>query len=142
VSEGALQRQLALAGVALLAVLFALAMGALARGSEGEQDVVPRSVPAPDGGWYSALAAPYRLDPEAGVTACGHEISNETMGVAHPTLPCGAKLYLSFEGVQVLTQVVDRGSGAPGREFDLTAPLARRMGLQGVQRIEWRFAAS
>jgi hypothetical protein len=41
----------------------------------------------------------------------------------------------------VLTQVIDRASGVPGREFDVTAALARRIGLRGVQPIRWRFAS-
>jgi hypothetical protein len=41
----------------------------------------------------------------------------------------------------VLTEVVDRGTGVPGREFDVTAPLARRLGLRGTQPVQWRFAA-
>ena len=40
----------------------------------------------------------------------------------------------------MLTQVVDRGAGLPGREFDLTPALAKRIGLTGVQPIDWRFA--
>jgi hypothetical protein len=55
-------------------------------------------------------------------------------------LPCGAKVVIRFDGQDVLTQVVDRGAGLPGREFDLTPALAKRIGLTGVQPIEWRFA--
>ena len=57
-------------------------------------------------------------------------------------LPCGAKIYLSFDGRQVLTQVIDRGPFVPGREFDLTAPLADKLGLDGVQRIRWAYASA
>jgi hypothetical protein len=57
-------------------------------------------------------------------------------------LPCGAKIIIRFEGTDVLTQVIDRGTGVPGREFDLTAELARRIGLRGVQPVRWRFAGA
>jgi rare lipoprotein A (peptidoglycan hydrolase) len=97
------------------------------------------SVPPAGGGWYRATVAPYR--PGAGRTACGQRATPRTLGVAHPVLPCGAKVVLRYGDVQVLTQVIDRGTGAPGREFDLSAELARRMGLEGVQAIRWRFAA-
>jgi hypothetical protein len=47
---------------------------------------------------------------------------------------------IRFDDQDVLTQVVDRGAGLPGREFDLTPALAKRIGLSGVQQIQWRFA--
>ena len=45
-------------------------------------------------------------------------------------------------GLHVLTQVVDRGPYEPGRAFDVTDALARRLGLQGVQRVHWSYAAA
>ena len=42
----------------------------------------------------------------------------------------------------VLTQVVDRGPYVPGRQFDLTDALARRLGLRGVQVVHWSYARS
>jgi rare lipoprotein A (peptidoglycan hydrolase) len=141
VSPAVAQRQLVLAGIALLGIVAALAVASAAGQSEpGAQDELA-SVPAPGGGWYRALAAPYRLSPKEKRTACGQRSTAKTLGVAHPVLPCGAKVVLRYEDVQVLTQVIDRGTGVPGREFDLTAALARRMGLEGVQPIRWRFAA-
>ena len=132
------QRVLALAAVALLA-----AVGALAFASAGEgDDDGPSTAAASSAPWYSALAAPYRFPPSARRTACGHPTDATTVGVAHPVLPCGAKITLLFDGQQVLTQVVDRGTGVPGREFDVTAPLARKIGLRDVQPIRWRFAQS
>lgn len=134
------QRQLILAGAALLALVAALAVAAAADSSSGGDDVA--SVPAAGGGWYRALAAPYRLGPDVERTACGQRATPRTLGVAHPVLPCGAKIVLRYGDVQVLTQVIDRGTGVPGREFDLTAALAARIGLAGVEPIRWRFAAT
>ena len=65
----------------------------------------------------------------------------DTDGIAHPTLPCGARIFVTYDGTTVLTQVVDRGPYAPGRQFDLTDALARRLGLRGVQTVEWSYAA-
>ena len=128
--------------MALLATVAALAVAAAAGGSSAsDEDAVP-SVAAAGGGWYRATVAPYRFDPQTERTACGQRATPKTLGVAHPVLPCGAKVVLRYGDVQVLTQVIDRGTGVPGREFDLTAELARRMGLAGVQPIRWRFAAS
>jgi hypothetical protein len=126
--------------VTLLTVVGVLAIAAAVDEPE-PQAAVERSVPAPGGGWYETLAAPYRLDTTARRTVCGHRARPRTLGVAHPVLPCGTKLYLSYEDKEVLTQVIDRGTGRPGREFELTAALARELELAGVQPIRWRYAA-
>ena len=139
-SPQAAQRQIALAAVGLLAVVLALALTELPFFGGAEREAEQRSVEAPDVDWYRALAAPYRFPEDAEQTACGHPATDETLGVAHPVLPCGAKIMLEHEGTYVLTEVVDRGSGAPGREFDVVAPLARELGLEGVAEIRWRFA--
>ena len=49
------------------------------------------------------------------------------------------RLYLTYHGTRVLTQVIDHGPHGPGRQFDLTEALARRLGLSGVQRVEWSY---
>jgi rare lipoprotein A (peptidoglycan hydrolase) len=135
VSETGLQRTLALAAVALLAVLGALA---LARAVRDDDEPTEAIQPAPT--WYESLAGTYRLDPENRRTACGYPADDETAGVSHPVLPCGAKVIIDFDEQVVLTQVVDRGTGAPGREFELTSALASRLGLRGVQPIRWTYA--
>ena len=125
-------RAAALAGVALLGVAIVLAVSHRHHSSAG--------LPAPAGQWYSALAAPYASSrPKKDV--CGVVIGPHTLGVAHPVLPCGAKIYIEFQGRQVLTQVIDRGHVAPGRLFDVTKRLARLLGLQGTREIRWRFAS-
>ncbi len=125
-------RSAALAGVAIVAVAIALAV---ARGHDKKAEL-----PAAAGTWYTALAAPYTPSAKPHKGACGVTIGPSTAGVAHPVLPCGVKLYVRFGGKEVLTQVVDRGHTAPGREFDVTEALAKLLGLQGVQTIQWRFA--
>ncbi len=132
------QRQIVLAAVAVLSVAAALALAAVLG------DASDQSRPAPREGsdWYTALAAPYTFEDGAAKTACGIAVTKRTMGVAHPVLPCGAKITLSFGDAEVLTQVIDRGAGIPGREFDVAAPLAERIGLDGVRPIRWRFPSS
>ena len=125
-------RAAALAGVAIVAVAIALAV---AHGSDKKNDL-----PAAAGNWYTALAAPYTPSATAHTGACGVTIRASTAGVAHPVLPCGVKIYVRFGGKEVLTQVVDRGHTVPGREFDVTQALAKLLGLQGTQTIQWRFA--
>jgi rare lipoprotein A (peptidoglycan hydrolase) len=126
-------RAAVLAGVALLGIAVALA---IARDKSHT-----RSLPAPAGQWYVALAAPYTPSKKQQKSACGVAIGPTTAGVAHPVLPCGAKIYIEFGGKQVLTQVIDRGHTAPGRTFDVTEGLAKLLGLQGSQTIRWRFAS-
>jgi rare lipoprotein A (peptidoglycan hydrolase) len=126
-------RAAALAGVALVGVAIAIAI-AHHRQHTG-------TLPTPAGQWYAALAAPYSPSKHSQKSACGVLIGPRTAGVAHPVLPCGAKIYIEFEGKQVLTQVVDRGHTAPGRTFDVTQALAKLLGLEGTQTIRWRFAS-
>lgn len=122
--------------MALIAAILALAFGSPELGgSDGR-----RALPQPARTWYRALAAPYGATASRDRTACGHRLEAETLGVAHPVLPCGVKVYIAFEGTRVLTQVIDRGPFAPGREFDVTKALADRMGLHGTQPIRWTFA--
>ena len=126
-------RAVLLAGAALIGVAIALAV------SHGRHHA--SSLPTPAGQWYSALAAPYTPTKRAKRSACGVLIGPTTAGVAHPVLPCGAKIYIEFDGKQVLTQVIDRGHTAPGRVFDVTQALAKLLGLEGTQTIRWRFAS-
>ena len=132
-STAAAKRTLALAGVALLAALVSLALAAPGR-DHGN------GLPRPVGTWYPALAAPYAPAATLKRTACGQRILARTMGVAHPVLPCGARIYISYAGHKVLTQVIDRGPNAPGREFNVTKALANEIGLHGTKRIRWSFA--
>ena len=125
-------RAAVLAAVALVAIAVAVAVSRHSSTTSG--------LPAPAGDWYTALAAPYTLSKGRTKSACGVAIDTKAVGVAHPVLPCGVKLYVEYKGKQVLTQVIDRGPSVPGREFDLTRALARELGLTGTKTINWRFA--
>lgn len=125
-------REIALAGLALLAAVASLAITEQTREGTGTS-------PQPEGS-YLALAGSSGPAAFGRRTACGGVIHPDTEGVSHPTLPCGARIFLSFDGMRVLTQVVDRGPYVPGRQFDLTDALARRVGLRGVKLIHWSYA--
>ena len=125
-------RAAVLAGVSLVALAIALGVS--------HRHAKQSALPAPAGTWYTALAAEYTPTTSAKKGACGVEIGPGTAGVAHPVLPCGAKIYVKFGRKEVLTQVIDRGRVVPGREFDITQALAKLLGLQGTQTIQWRFA--
>jgi 3D (Asp-Asp-Asp) domain-containing protein len=132
VTGSAGMRAAALAAVALVAIAAAIALSLRSHPKS--------SLPTPAGTWYTALAAPYAPSKGRTKSACGVTIQAKTVGVAHPVLPCGVKLYVEYKGKQVLTQVIDRGHTVPGREFDLTGALARLLRVQGTQTIQWRFA--
>jgi len=124
----------ALAGLALLGGAISLAVSA----PEGKHH---RKLPPAEGS-YTALAGATGAEAYGKRTTCGQVIGPRTKGVAHPVLPCGVRIYVSYAGKHVLTQVIDRGPSVPGREFELTTALARQLGLSGVQTISWSYAGA
>ena len=134
-----LQRTLWLAGITLVVAVAALA---IARRDESSGKTIPGAVPVhgSPSGYYTSRAAPYGPTPGHTRTACGEALTATTLGIAHPVLPCGVKVYIRFRGKEVLTQVIDRGPNVPGRDFDITKALADRLGLHGTQTIQWRYA--
>ena len=122
---------IALAAIALLAVTIAFALGDLGN----RRVAAPKSV-----GDYVAEAGSAGPAAFGHHTACGGVLQASTYGIAHPTLPCGARIIIEYRGQRVLTQVVDRGPYEPGRQFDDTDALARKLGLQGVKPVHWSYA--
>jgi rare lipoprotein A len=127
------ERQVALAAVAVLAAVAAVAVSASTRSSSS-------TGPHPVGS-FTALVGSAGPAAFGKHTACGTVLSADTEGIAHPTLPCGARIFITYNGKTVLTQVVDRGPYSGGRAFDLTDALARLLGLRGVQAVHWAYAA-
>jgi hypothetical protein len=121
----------------LLAGLVAVAV--VERG-EPEAVSVPTGAVAAGGGWYEALAAPRPPGEDAERTSCGLILTVRSLGVTHPVLPCGAKILIRYGGETVLTEVVDNQLKETGRQFELTPSLARLVGLDGTQAVEWRYA--
>ena len=133
-----LQRTILLAAVALLAAVGALAL--TSRDDASATGTDPRPVPTPDGGWYTALAGSRGPAGDAERTTCRQILSGRSLGVTHPTLPCGAKIFVLYDDTELLTEVIDSRLKEPGRQFELTEALARRLALEGTQEIQWRFA--
>jgi len=75
-------------------------------------------------------------------TTCGLILTARSLGVTHPVLPCGAKILLRYGDEALFTEVIDNKLKRPGSQFELTEGMARRLGLDGVQRVEWRFATT
>ena len=99
-----------------------------------------RSVPISSNGRFLRVRLQTRAG-DAERTSCGLILTGKSFGVTHPVLPCGAKLLLRFGGQTVLTEVIDNKLKSAGRQFELTERLARDLGLNGTQEIDWRFAA-
>jgi hypothetical protein len=91
--------------------------------------------------WFDALAASRGPAGDAERTTCGLILTQASFGVSEPVLPCGARVVIRFGNRSYLTQVIDNRLQASGRQFEVTERLAEEMGLDGTQRIEWRFAS-
>ena len=126
------RRQAALAGVALVG-----ALGAIARSRVGDDsDAAPP--PTAGAGWETANVSVFEPGPEP--TACGVTVTADVAGIAHPVLPCGAKLFVEHQGRQAQADVVERGPVDPGKAFELSPALAEQVGLAGEATVRWRFA--
>jgi rare lipoprotein A (RlpA)-like double-psi beta-barrel protein len=133
------QRLLALTAAGLLAGVIAVAV------AEQNADSARASGPQPAVGqgasWSQAVAGVARPYPVRGRrSSCGWLLRTGTLGVVHPVLPCGTKVFVELEGKRVYTQVVDRGPVPSREDFDLTTALAGRLGLAGTEQVRWAFA--
>jgi rare lipoprotein A (peptidoglycan hydrolase) len=62
---------------------------------------------------------------------CGGRLTPGRLGVAHKSLPCGAKVTLRHGARTVRVRVIDRGPYVGGREYDLTEATAQRLRFHG-----------
>ena len=134
------QRQIALAGLALLAGILALGLSSREQSSEPK---LPESIPAPGGGWYQAIATSrgptFRSTHED--SDCGYTVGPDTrIGVANPVLPCDTRIYIEFGKTVTLTQVIARTPQTSEADFEFPPALARKIGLEGNEIIGWRYA--
>ena len=67
--------------------------------------------------------------------ACGGTLTKNTFGVAHKTLPCGAKVTIAHGGRIVIARVVDRGPFVKGVEYDLTAKTAQSVRMSSTSEV-------
>jgi hypothetical protein len=137
-SAAVAQRLLVLAAVALLC---GLVTAAVLEQRKATPVAAPSGAIAP-GGWYDALAASRGPAGDAERTTCDLVLTARSLGVTHPVLPCGAKVIVRYREEAVLTEVIDNKLKSAGRQFELTESLAREIGLDGTQQVDWRFASS
>jgi rare lipoprotein A len=68
-------------------------------------------------------------------TACGVMLAEDTLGVAHRSLPCGTPVFVSYGGRGIVVPVIDRGPYSKTAQWDLTGATARAIGMTQTSRI-------
>jgi rare lipoprotein A len=68
-------------------------------------------------------------------TACGIDLSRDTVGVAHKRLPCGTRVEIYHRGRTLEVPVIDRGPYVAGRQWDLTQAAAEALGVTATARV-------
>jgi hypothetical protein len=124
-----------------MALLAGLGAAAYVHQHAHKTSAVVASAAAPGGGWFDALAASRGPAGDAERTSCGLILTSASLGITQPVLPCGAKIVMRFGGRSYFTEVIDNRLKGTGHQFELTDALAAMLGLDGTQRIQWRFAA-
>jgi rare lipoprotein A len=81
--------------------------------------------------YRSALASWYGPGLFGNKLGCGGTLQVGSLGVANKSLPCGTKVTIRHRGRVVRVPVIDRGPYVGGREYDLTAATARKLGFSG-----------
>ncbi|MGD0166293.1 MAG: hypothetical protein ABSC51_03265 [Gaiellaceae bacterium] len=135
------QRIGVLAAIALVALLVALEASHRLDERSSKSTVSVQAVPAPGSAWNVVRAGILGLTKPGKETACGVAIGPKTFGIAHPSLPCGARIFIAYGHTQVLTEVLEHGPYVPGRGLDLTPALAAELGVVEVTDVRWRFAS-
>jgi rare lipoprotein A len=68
-------------------------------------------------------------------TACGQELTEDLVGVAHRSLPCGTKVQILYGGHTLVVPVVDRGPYSGRADWDLTQATARALGMDASDTV-------
>ncbi len=69
---------------------------------------------------------------EGNATASGEVFTSDGHTAAHPSLPFGTELLVTYGGRQGVVRVTDRGPYADGRGLDLSRAAAEKIGLTGA----------
>ena len=68
-------------------------------------------------------------------TACGIELTEETVGIAHRSLPCGTNVAVRYGNTTVVVPVIDRGPFGGEAKWDLTDAAAQLLGFTHTDSI-------
>ncbi|MCA1731106.1 MAG: septal ring lytic transglycosylase RlpA family protein [Actinobacteria bacterium] len=77
----------------------------------------------------SVVSSWYGPGLEGNPTASGEIFSSDARTAAHPSLPFGTKLLVTYGGQQTVVRVTDRGPFVSGRGLDLSHGAAKEIGL-------------
>jgi hypothetical protein len=134
-TSAAVRHQAALAGAALIAVLLVVTLD-----RSREETPIAVQPPVSQAQWENAPVGVFGRSRFGETTACGVALTEKTLGIAHPVLPCGVDLVVAYRGREVRAEVIERDDAAPESQFDLSPGLADRLGIDGSTTIRWRFA--
>lgn len=70
-------------------------------------------------------------------TACGQTYTDQIVGVAHKTLPCGTIVKLRYKDKTIQVPVIDRGPYVAGREFDLSKATKDMLDCPDLCSLDW-----
>ncbi len=68
-------------------------------------------------------------------TACGIELTEDLVGVAHRSLPCGTNVAVRYGSTTIVVPVVDRGPYGGEAKWDLTKGAADMLGFAETDQI-------
>jgi rare lipoprotein A len=89
-------------------------------------------------GWRTARASWYGPGFYGHGMAGGGTLQQDSMVIAHKSLPFGTLVEVSINGTSVVAPIRDRGPYVRGREFDLGPGVRRALGVWGVFTIRYR----
>lgn len=100
------------------------------------EDYIPTPTPIPSLDPTPKPRVKWNYDPEVSWygpgfygkrTACGLAYTKTLLGVAHRSLPCGAKVTFMWKGKAYTVPVIDRGPYIKGRTWDLSGGLCVKL---------------
>ncbi len=71
--------------------------------------------------------------------ACGGKLRHKTVGIAHRSLPCGARVPVYHDGRLAYFRVIDRGPFTSGVSLDLTKAAARKLRMTTTSAIRGNY---
>ena len=110
---------------------------------EPQQQQLYQHINTNDANSYQVLASWYGPGFDGNLTASGEVFNQYDLTVAHPSLPFGTKLQVSYKGNSIVATVTDRGpfkhvAGeyfTEDRGIDLSKGTAQAIGFDGVDTV-------